>query len=183
MGSLSDINMHSIYTVNDSIAILERTPASLRALLSGLPDVWIYATEGESSWSPYDIIGHLIHGERTDWIPRARHILSQSPDPFEPFDRFAQFTDSKGKSLGELLDTFEVLRNENISALKALHLREDDLKLKGTHPALGSVNLRQLLATWTVHDLNHIVQISRTMAKLYKEETGPWSAYLSILNR
>ena len=170
------------YTLSDSIAILERTPSSLRLLLEGLPDTWVYATEGADTWSAYDVIGHLIHGERTDWIPRAKHILSQNQEPFEPFDRFAQFKDSKGKSLTELLTSFEALRKENIQTLNAFNLSNDDLNLEGTHPALGRVTLGQLLATWTVHDLNHIAQISRVIAKVYTTETGPWRAYLKILN-
>lgn len=169
------------YNLIDSIAILERTPSSLQALLSGLPDVWIHATEGEDTWSPYDVIGHLIHGERTDWIPRTRHILSQTPQPFEPFDRFAQFKESKGKSLEELLETFESLRKNNIKELKAMNLKEEDFLLPGIHPSLGEVTLGQLLSTWTVHDLGHIAQISRVMAKVYVKQTGPWRAYLSIL--
>ena len=172
-----------MYSLSDSIAILERTPKSLRALLDGLPEKWTHANEGPDTWSAYDIIGHLIHGERTDWIPRARHILSRNPEPFEPFDRFAQFTESKGKSLAELLDSFESLRKESIASLKQLNLTDDNLQLKGIHPALGPVNLSQLLATWTVHDLNHIAQISRVMAKVYSSETGPWREYLTILHR
>ena len=170
----------AMYNLPDSIAILERTPKSLRHLLSGLPDVWIYANEGADTWSAYDIIGHLIHGERADWIPRARHILSKNPAPFEPFDRFAQLTESQGKDLEELLEIFEALRAENITALKAMDISEADLLLPGTHPALGPVTLGQLLATWTAHDLNHIAQISRVMAKVYTHETGPWRQYLSI---
>jgi len=172
-----------VYSLSESIAILERTPKSLHALLDGLPEKWTHANEGPDTWSAYDIIGHLIHGERTDWIPRARHILSRNPEPFEPFDRFAQFTESQGKSLAELLDSFESLRKESIASLKQLNLTDDDLQLKGTHPALGTVTLSQLLATWTVHDLNHIAQISRVMAKVYSGETGPWTEYLTILHR
>ncbi|HXG91102.1 MAG TPA: DinB family protein [Blastocatellia bacterium] len=167
--------------MNEAVAVLERTPASLSALLAGLPDAWISATEGEGRWSPYDVIGHLIHGERTDWIPRARHILAGKTEPFEPFDRTAQFTESKGKSLAELLATFTDLRQQNISALKEMNLSEDDLARTGLHPELGTVTLGQLLATWVVHDLDHVAQIARTMAKTYSEATGPWSAYLSIL--
>ncbi|MBX2818630.1 MAG: DinB family protein [Rhodothermaceae bacterium] len=172
-----------MYSLSDSISILERTPASLRTLLDGLPEKWTHATEGPDTWSAYDIIGHLIHGERTDWIPRARHILDRNPEPFEPFDRFAQFTESKGKNLGELLDSFESLRKESIQSLKQFNLTDQELQLKGTHPALGTVTLSQLLATWTVHDLNHIAQISRVMAKVYSAETGPWREYLTILHR
>ena len=167
--------------LGDAVAVLERTPTSLTALLSGLPDNWIRATEGEGTWSPYDVIGHLIHGERTDWIPRTRHILSGDKRPFEAFDRTAQFTESKGKNLRELLDTFAELRRDNIAALQNLNLTSADLEKKGLHPELGEVTLSQLLATWVVHDLDHVAQIARTMAKAYGAATGPWATYLSIL--
>ena len=140
------------------------------------------ATEGEGTWSPYDVVGHLIHGERTDWIPRARHILAGEMRPFEPFDRTAQFRESEGKSLAELLATFADLRHESLRALKAMNLTEDDLDRRGVHPALGEVTMAQLLSTWTVHDLDHVTQIARTMAKVYADAVGPWSAYLSILH-
>jgi hypothetical protein len=171
----------SQFNLQDVVAILERTPVSLTALLSGLSETWIRATEGEGTWSPYDVIGHLIHGERTDWIPRARHILAGEIRPFEVFDRTAQFTESQGKSLGELLQIFADLRRENLAILMGMNLTEADLERKGLHPELGEVTLRQLLATWVVHDLDHVAQIARTMAKAYGEATGPWTAYLSIL--
>jgi hypothetical protein len=167
--------------LDDAVAMLARTPASLGALLDELPDAWVRATEGEGTWSPYDVIGHLIHGERTDWIPRARHILADPTRPFEPFDRTAQFVESRGRSLGELLGTFAGLRRDNLAALAAMNLTDDDLGRKGLHPELGEVTLGQLLATWVVHDLDHVVQIARTMAKVYTHATGPWSAYLSVL--
>lgn len=173
--------MDGQYNLDDGIAILERTPASLKALLSGLPETWIRATEGKATWSPFDVIGHLIHGERTDWIPRARHILAGDMRPFESFDRMAQFKESERKSLGELLETFTDLRGENLAALVDMNLTEADLERKGLHPELGEVTLGQLLATWVVHDLDHVAQIARTMAKAYGEATGPWIAYLSIL--
>jgi hypothetical protein len=163
------------------LAILERTPATLTSLLTGLPDVWVRATEGDGTWSPYDVVGHLIHGERTDWIPRARHILAGESRPFETFDRMAQFTESQGKSLGDLLELFADLRRANIATLEGMNLGSEDLDRPGLHPELGAVTLRQLLATWVVHDLDHLAQISRTMAKAYATNTGPWSAYLSIL--
>jgi DinB superfamily len=169
------------FNLHDAVAILERTPATLNALLMGLPDTWVRATEGDDTWSPYDVIGHLIHGERTDWIPRAHHILAGETRPFEPFDRTAQFSESRGKSLGELLATFTDARRENVAALIGMNLTDDDLGRSGLHPELGVVTLSQLLATWVVHDLDHIAQVVRTMAKVYSEETGPWSAYLSIL--
>jgi len=172
---------HNGVSVDDAVAILERTPASLSALLEGLPKMWVTATEGNGTWSPYDVIGHLIHGERTDWIPRARHILAGETRPFEPFDRTAQFTESQDKNLGELLANFADLRRENVAALVRMNLTDDDLDRAGLHPELGAVTLGQLLATWVVHDLDHIAQVARTMAKMYTEATGPWSAYLSIL--
>jgi hypothetical protein len=168
--------------IKEALAILERTPATLATLLSGLPDTWIRATEGEGTWSPYDVIGHLIHGERTDWITRARHIVAGETRPFEPFDRTAQFGDSDGKSLKELLATFAELRRANITTLIEMNLTEDDLSRRGLHPELGEVNLSQLLATWVVHDLDHVTQIARTMAKVYTEATGPWIEYLSVLS-
>lgn len=172
---------HSRPNLHEALAILERTPASLSALLNGLPDTWVRATEGDGTWSPYDVIGHLIHGERVNWIPRARHLLAGETRPFAPFDRTAQFTESEGKPLGELLATFADARRENIAALKAMNLTEDALACRGLHPDLGGVTLGQLLATWVVHDLDHLAQVARTMAKVYRGATGPWSAYLSIL--
>ena len=171
----------NVSDLKDIIAVLGRTPASLKALLEGLPDTLVNATEGGETWSPYDVIGHLIHGERTDWIPRARHILAGESRPFDKFDRTAQFTESRGKSLGELLATFAELRRENVAALSAMNLTEEDLGRKGLHPELGEVTLGQLLATWVVHDLDHVGQVARTMAKAYAGAVGPWSAYLSIL--
>jgi len=165
----------------DAVAVLERTPATLAALLGDLPDVWVFAREGDRTWSPYEVVGHLIHGERTDWIPRLRHIMAGEARPFEPFDRAAQFTESRGKSLGELLGTFSELRRQSLAELAALELSGEDLRRQGLHPDLGEVTLGALLATWVVHDLDHVAQIARTMAKVYAEEVGPWSAYLSIL--
>ena len=167
--------------VKDAVAILERTPAVVGALLDGVPDVWARATEGEGTWSPYDVVGHLVHGERADWMPRARHILSGDARPFEPFDRMAQFAESEGKSLDELLATFTELRRRNVAGLLALNLGEGDLVRTGRHPDFGAVTLGQLLATWVVHDLDHLAQIARTMAKVYADAVGPWEAYLSIL--
>jgi hypothetical protein len=165
----------------DAVAVLKRTPATLATLLDDLPDVWVFAREGAGTWSPYDVVGHLIHGERTDWIPRLRHIMAGEARPFAPFDRTAQFTDSRGKSLGELLATFSELRRQSLAQLAALGLSGEDLRRRGLHPDLGEVTLGALLATWVVHDLDHLAQIARTMAKVYAEEVGPWSAYLSIL--
>jgi hypothetical protein len=167
--------------LEEVVAVLERTPASLTAMLRGLPEKWTTATEGPQTWSPYDVIGHLIHGERTDWMIRARHILAARPEPFEPFDRTAQFTDSRDQGLSQLLATFSELRRENVAALVALNLTDADMSKRGQHPELGEVTLGQLLATWVVHDLDHVGQIARTMAKVYGPAVGPWREYLSIL--
>jgi hypothetical protein len=174
------------FRLEDGIAVLERTPGTVRALLGGLPESWTAPNEGEGSWSPFDVVGHLIHGERTDWIPRARIILAQGEGErrrFEPFDRFAQFEESRGKSLAELLDTFEELRAESLATLRGWKLGEAQLALEGEHPELGAVTLRQLLATWVAHDLGHLAQIGRTMAKQYREAVGPWRAYLPVMDR
>ncbi len=169
------------FNLTEAAAILERTPGSLNALLQGLPEVWISATEGDGTWSPYDVIGHLIHAEHADWLPRARHILAGETRPFEPFDRTAQFTESQGQSLSELLTTFAEARRASLTALREMKLSAEDLNRTGLHPALGEVTLGQLLATWVVHDLDHVTQVARTMAKAYRDATGPWQAYLSIL--
>ena len=164
-------------------AVLERTPATLRAMLEGLPPAWTDATDGPDTWSPYVVVGHLIHGERTDWIGRARIILEQGPNRrFTPFDRFAQFRESEGRSLPELLDEFARLRAENLATLASWRLTDAHLALEGEHPEFGAVTLRQLLATWVAHDLGHISQIVRVMAREYTDAVGPWRVYLSILN-
>ena len=168
--------------LEECFAVLTRTPATFDALLRGLPEQWTTATEGPGTWSPYAIIGHLIHGEKTDWLPRVIVILESGPDhPFESFDRDAQFRDSKGKSISSLLDEFAERRSDNLVQLRALNLQPAQLELVGTHPALGRVTLRQLVATWTAHDLAHILQVSRVMAKRYKQEVGPWAEYLSVM--
>jgi hypothetical protein len=162
--------------------LLARTPATLRALLSGLSEGWVRQDEGPQTWSPFDVIGHLIHGERTDWMPRLRLILEHGPErPFTPFDRFAMLQASQGRTLEELLATFEALRAENLGELDRLRLTEAQLDRQGRHPELGLVTLRQLLATWVAHDLDHVVQIARTMARRYGGEVGPWTAYLRVL--
>ncbi len=171
------------YSVKKSIEILERTPAVLKALLSNLSDDWIMNNEGPDTFSPYDVAGHLIHGEKTDWRVRATMILEHGVSKtFVPFDRFAQFEASKGKTLLQLLDEFEKLRSENLIWFRSLNVTENELDKKGTHPVLGEVTLRQLLSTWVVHDLTHIAQITRVMAKQYKEEVGPWVEFFRILN-
>jgi hypothetical protein len=155
----------------------------LQALLGGLPDDWVMPNEGPETFSPYDVIGHLVHGEKTDWIVRTKMILeSGNTKTFERYDRFAQYEESKGKSLQQLLDEFVAIRKENMVWFKALNLTEDDLDRKGMHPVLGEVTLRHLLATWVVHDLTHIAQITRVMAKQYKEEMGSWPEFFRILN-
>ncbi len=170
------------FSLSKSIEILERTPAVLIALLQNLSPDWTSNNEGGETWSTYDIIGHLIHGEKTDWIPRMEVILSDNPDKkFKPFDRFAQFEESKGKSLSQLLIEFKDLRKKNIEILRSKRITAKDLKRIGIHPAFGKTTLAQLLSTWTVHDLNHIAQISRVMAKHYKTDVGPWVEYLRIL--
>ena len=169
------------FELEKALEILERTPFVLRTLLANLSPEWTENNEGLDTWSPYDVIGHLIHGENTDWIPRAKIILGDGPKEFEPFDRFAQFENSKGKTIGQLLDEFDLLRKKSLEDLKRLNIQEEDLSKKGVHPQFGEVSLKNLLATWTAHDLGHIVQISRVMAKQYKTEVGPWSEYLSVL--
>ncbi len=172
-------------TVNDlqrTIELLARTPPALDALLRGLPDGWTMRNEGARTWSAYDVIGHLIHGELTDWIPRAKMILQfGDKKPFEPFDRFAQERDSRGKSLPQLLDDFARLRRENLRELRAMQLSGSDLARSGRHPALGPVTMSQLLAAWAAHDLTHLHQISRVMAHQYREAVGPWSGYMGVM--
>ncbi len=172
-----------MFTLEKSLEILERTPNVLYTMLQDISVEWTNANEGGETWSAYDIIGHLIHGEKTDWIPRAEIILSEKPaKTFEPYDRLAQFEESKSKSLTQLLNEFETLREKNVANLRSKNLTDKNLPLGGMHPALGQVSLSQLLATWVVHDLNHIAQICRVMAKQYKDEVGPWIAYLGILH-
>jgi len=171
------------FTVAEASAILARTPATLDAMLRGLPEPWIAANEGDGTWSPFDVVGHLIHGERTDWIPRARIILEHGEArAFDKFDRFAQVEVSKGRTLPSLLEEFATLRTQNLQELTAFHLTDADLDRRGTHPELGVVTLRQLLATWTAHDLDHIMQISRVLGRQYSDEVGPWRAYLRVIS-
>lgn len=171
------------FDIKRSVEILERTPATLKTLLSGLHDDWTMSNEGPETFSPYDVIGHLVHGERTDWAVRAKIILESGlSKPFVPWDRFAQYEESRGKTLEQLLDEFEIVRKNNMAWLKSLDLPEEELDKKGMHPSLGEVTLRNLLSTWVVHDLTHIAQITRVMAKQYKEEMGPWPEFFRILN-
>jgi hypothetical protein len=171
------------FATDEAFAILSRTPATLDALLRGLPDGWIAANEGGDTWSPFDVIGHLIHGEKTDWVPRTKIILEHGESrTFDKFDRFAQFAESNARTLGSLLDEFAALRQSNLRELSALRLTEADLDRRGRHPELGGVTLRQLLATWVAHDLDHVVQISRVLARQYSGEVGPWRAYLRVIS-
>jgi hypothetical protein len=168
--------------LQSTVEVLVRTPVTLRALLDGLSEPWVRATEGPDTFSPFDVVGHLIDGEETDWIPRARIILARGPDPrFEPYDRFRHWSRNVGRSLGSLLSEFERLRASNLELLRSWSLTPADLDLPATHPALGPVTLRQLLAAWVVHDLGHIAQVTRVMAKRYREAVGPWVPYLPVL--
>ncbi|HEX8174663.1 MAG TPA: DinB family protein [Pyrinomonadaceae bacterium] len=172
------------FQLNHAKEILSRTPSTLTSLLQNLPDEWILSNEGGDSWSPFDVMGHLIHGEETDWIPRARIILGYGEErPFEPFDRFAMFEKSRGKSMDDLLTMFKRLREESLQELDAMSLTSEMLDKRGTHPELGTVTLSQLLSTWVVHDLGHVGQIVRVMARQYSEAVGVWRGYLPILSR
>ena len=170
------------FTLDDTSAVLERTPRLLGSWLQGLPDSWTRTTEGPDTFSPYDVVGHLIHGEKTDWIPRARIIREQGEtQPFDRFDRFAQYRESTGHTLSQLLEEFGQLRDASLATLRGWNLEPDDLSRRGMHPVLGRVTLAQLLATWAVHDLTHLHQISRTMAHQYRSDVGPWAMYLGVL--
>jgi len=172
------------FQLNHVITLLSQTPATLRAMLHDLPDAWTQTNNGPDTWSPRDVLGHLIHGEETDWIPRARIILEQGEArPFDPFDRFAQFGRFKDQSMEQLLDVFAQLRRSNLSVLQQMKLTAEQWERRGTHPELGPVTLKQLLATWVVHDLDHLGQIGEIMARQYTEAVGPWRAYLAILTR
>jgi hypothetical protein len=170
------------HNLQDSMALLTRTPAALNALLRDLPETWTHRNEGEGTWSPFDIVGHLIDGEHTDWIPRAKIILQFGESkPFEPFDREGFKRVTLNKSLPQLLDEFARLRSENLDQLRAFNLQPQDLERRGQHPTLGVVTLSQLLATWAAHDLTHIHQISTVMAHQYRDAVGPWSKFLGVL--
>ena len=170
-----------VFSVDDTVAVLERTPATLAALLEGLPERWTLSNEGSDTFSPYDVVGHLIHGEKTDWIVRARIILEHGEArPFDRYDRFAQFRE-KVRPLGARLEEFARLRRENLEILRGWNLGDSELERRGMHPILGSVTLRQLLATWAAHDMTHLHQISRVMAHQYRDEVGPWLSFLGVL--
>jgi len=171
------------FVLTEAVAILERTPRIVDAMLRGLPDGWINGHEGGNTWSPFDVVGHLIHGELTDWVPRARIILEHGESrAFDKFDRLAQFTASEGHTLEGLLDEFASLRQKNLRDLAALNITDTDLDRRGRHPELGVVTLGQLLATWTAHDLDHVIQIARVIGRQYSEAVGPWRAYLRIIS-
>lgn len=169
------------FDLDKSILILERTPSVLEQLLRELPDDWTKNNEGGDTWSPYDVMGHLIHGERTDWMTRTKMILSGEHKTFPVFNRTAMFEESKGKSLHDLLTEFKSVRSENLKTLRSLNLTEKDFDKTGIHPKFGEVTLRQLLSTWTIHDLTHLAQVARVMAKQYKQEIGPWIGYMRLV--
>jgi len=170
------------FNINKSLEILEKTPEVIEKLLSELSPEWIVNNEGADSWSPYDIVGHLIHGEKTDWVQRTKIILSETGSKnFVPFDRFAQFTESQEKSLNDLVSEFKKIRSENLAYIRSLEINNDMLDKKAVHPSFGEVTLRQLLSAWTVHDLAHIAQIAGVMAKQYKAAVGPWIEYFRVL--
>ncbi len=170
------------FELQQAIEVLQRTPSVLRSLLGGLSDDWVFSNYGDNTFSPFDVVGHLIHGEETDWLVRAHVILEHGQTkPFAPFDRYAMYEDSKGKTLAELLEEFSQLREKNLNELRALKLTPEKLDSLGSHPALGPVTLRQLLATWVAHDLNHIHQIAKAMAYQYRHEVGPWREYLTFM--
>ena len=172
-----------IYDLHTAMPILERTPKVFRTLLSGIPEEWIIHNEGENTFSAFDVVGHLIHGEKTDWPARIKMILEQgTSQTFISYDRFAMYEESNGKLIEQLLDEFEICRKENLVWLGSLNLQQEDLEKKGMHPSLGEVSLRQLLSTWVIHDLTHIAQVARVMAKQYKGEMGPWLEYFRIMD-
>ena len=172
------------YQYDHALAILRRTPGALRALLAGLPDAWIRATEGAETWSAYDVVGHLLHGDTTDWIPRVRTILEHGErQPFSTFNRAAMFEESRGNTLEQLLDAFAEVRAQNLTTLDTFDITPEKLAIRGVHPSLGTVTLGNLLSTWVIHDLNHLGQIVEVMSQQYSAAVGPWKQYLGILNR
>ncbi len=172
------------FQVDRAVEVLTRTPGVLRSMLGGLSEPWVMSNYGEKTFSPFDVVGHLIHGERTDWMPRAKIILAHGESkPFEPFDRYVMHDTSRGKTITELLDTFESLRRDNLKELEAMRLTPDQLALRGMHPELGPVTLENLLAMWVAHDLGHCAQIAKAMAHQYRDSLGPWLPSTSILRR
>lgn len=170
------------FELQDAIAVLERTPGVLRSMLAGLDRAWTHSNYGDDTFSPFDVVGHLIYGEKSDWMGRVRMILEYGESrAFDPFDRYAQFEQSRDRTLDDLLDEFERLRTANLKSLRSMGLSESDFQKRGRHPALGTVTLGNLLATWVVHDLNHIAQIAKCMATQYEDAVGPWREYLGVL--
>lgn len=170
------------FNLSEATQILQRTPPTLASMVAGIPQTWLKANEGSGTFSCYDVVGHLIHGELTDWIPRVKIILEHGEaKAFEPFDRFAQFREDQSRPVQALLEQFAFLRGENVRTLEGLNLTSEDLARRGTHPELGPVTLGQLLSSWVVHDLSHLSQVARVAAKQYAHEVGPWHAYMSIL--
>lgn len=170
------------HSLQDTIALLDRTPGALDALLRGLPEAWTQQNEGEGTFTVFDVVGHLIYADKEDWIPRARKILEHGETvPFDPFDRWGHLAQCRGKTLAQLLDEFAQVRSQSLDALRSLHLRPDQLALNGKHPALGAVTLSELLATWAAHDLTHLHQVSRIMANQYRDEVGPFAAFLGVM--
>jgi hypothetical protein len=170
------------FRLDEGLPLLQRTPDTLRAVLHDLPATWTEATEGPETWSAFDVIGHLIHGERTNWVPRIEHILEHGDRvTFTPFDREGMFVESKGRSIGELLDRFDQVRKQSLARVSALKLSDADLRRQGRHPEFGAVTMGQHMATWVAHDLGHVRQIVRVMARQYADTVGPWRAYLSIV--
>ena len=170
--------------ITDATRILTNTPSTLRCQLANLDERWVTANYGPDTFSPFDVIGHLIHGEQHDWITRLKTILDHGTNkPFDPFDRYAMYEESTGKSIQNLLDEFEDARRTNLKTLDSLNLTDDDLAKQGTHPALGTVTAAQLIATWAVHDLNHIHQIAKCMARQYRDQIGPWREYITFIDR
>jgi hypothetical protein len=170
------------HNLQQTIALLSHTPAALDGLLRDLPEAWTLRNEGENTWNAFEVVGHLIHAENTDWMPRVKMIRQFGESrAFEPFDRQGHIEEDRGKRLEQLLDEFSRLRSENLRELSALNLRPEDLELRGRHPALGTVTLSELLATWAIHDLTHLHQISRIMAHQYRAEVGPWIQFLGVL--
>ena len=182
LGIARRYNHHMSHHLPDTLSLLARTPITLNTLLRDQPEIWTHRNEGEKTWSAYNVIGHLAHGERADWIPRVKCILLHGESQaFEPFDRFAQDRESAGKSIAQLLDEFSQLRAENLATLRAMNLQPTDLDRRGLHPSLGRVTMSQLLATWAAHDMTHLHQISRILAHQYRDSVGPWSRYLGVL--
>ena len=179
---MAELRGMTTQSLPDTVALLARMPGTLDALLRDLPDAWTRRNEGGETWSPFDIVAHLIHGERADWIPRARIVLEHGEaQTFEPFNRGGHVQESEGRSMGALLEEFARLRADNLVQLRALNLQPEDLERRGRHPSLGTVTLSQLLATWVTHDLTHLHQLSRVMAYQNREAVGPWRVYLGVL--